>query len=88
MGRRELKRRAQAEAALQQNEERFRLMIATIRDYSIVRLDPEGGLPVGTKGRSESRDTRPMKSSGNIFRNFIRRRQSKAALRKGSWPWR
>ena len=42
MGRRELRLRALAEARLNQNEERLRLMIAAVRDYAIFLLDPEG----------------------------------------------
>lgn len=50
LGRRDLRRRAQAEAALQQNEERFRLMISAIRDYSVFRLDPDGRVASWNEG--------------------------------------
>jgi len=42
LSRRDLKLRARAEIALQQNEERFRLMISAVRDYAICRLNPDG----------------------------------------------
>jgi PAS domain S-box-containing protein len=42
LSRRDLKLRALAEMRLQQNEERFRLMIASVRDYAILLLDPQG----------------------------------------------
>ncbi len=50
LGRRDLKLRAQAEQQLQQNEERFRLMIAAIRDYAIIRLDPDGRITSWNEG--------------------------------------
>lgn len=50
MGRRDIQRRARAEAALQQNEERFRLMISAIRDYAIIRLDPDGSIASWNEG--------------------------------------
>lgn len=36
-----LKERAHAEAALQESEERFRLIIKGIKDYAITMLDPQ-----------------------------------------------
>ncbi|HTV41056.1 MAG TPA: PAS domain S-box protein [Candidatus Sulfotelmatobacter sp.] len=42
LGLRDIRRRARDEAALQQNEERFRLMVSAIRDYAVMRLDPDG----------------------------------------------
>jgi PAS domain S-box-containing protein len=49
-GKRDLKRRSQAETALQQNEERFRLMIGAIRDYAVMRLDPDGRVASWNEG--------------------------------------
>ena len=48
--RRDLKRRAQAEMALQQNEERFRLLVSAIRDYVICRLDTDGRIATWNEG--------------------------------------
>lgn len=49
-GKRDLKRRSQAETALQQNEERFRLMVGAIRDYAVMRLDPDGRVASWNEG--------------------------------------
>ena len=42
LGRRDIRWRARAETELQQREERFRLMVGAIRDYAVIRLDPDG----------------------------------------------
>ena len=48
--RRDLRLRALAESKLHQNEERFRSMIAAVKDYSIVLLDPEGRVTTWNRG--------------------------------------
>ncbi|HEX3626355.1 MAG TPA: PAS domain S-box protein [Verrucomicrobiae bacterium] len=50
LSRRDLKRRSHAETALQQNEERFRLMISAIRDYAVIRLDLDGRVASWNEG--------------------------------------
>jgi PAS domain S-box-containing protein len=70
MGRRDLKRRAQAEAALQQNEERFRLMISTIRDYSVLRLDPDGRVASWNEGAQRIKGYASGEIIGQHFSKF------------------
>ncbi|HEY1424384.1 MAG TPA: PAS domain S-box protein, partial [Candidatus Acidoferrum sp.] len=41
---REIAKRTQSEHALRQSEERFRLMVANIKDYAIIVLDPSGNV--------------------------------------------
>ena len=50
MGRTDIKRRMLAETALQQTEERFRLMVSAIRDYAVIRLDPDGSIASWNEG--------------------------------------
>lgn len=50
LSRRDLKRRAKAETALQQNEQRFRLMVSAIPDYLICRLDLDGRIATWNEG--------------------------------------
>ena len=38
----EVRRRTKAESLAKENEERFRLLVNSIRDHAIIRLDPEG----------------------------------------------
>ena len=40
--RRDLRLRAQTDKSLRQNEERLRLMVESIKDYAVIRLDPDG----------------------------------------------
>jgi PAS domain S-box-containing protein len=48
--RRDLRLRARAEMKLHQTEERFRSMIAAVKDYSIVLLDPDGRIASWNRG--------------------------------------
>src|ERR1700730_6169870 len=56
------------------SEERFRLLLESIKDYSILMLDPGGLVTTWNKARSVSRDTVPTRSSAGIFRTSTRRR--------------
>lgn len=70
LGQRDLKRRARIEADLQQSEERFRLMIATIRDYSIMRLDPDGRVATWNDGAQRINGYRADEIIGQHFSKF------------------
>jgi PAS domain S-box-containing protein len=70
LGRRDLKRRAKAETALQQNEERFRLMISTIRDYSVLRLDPDGRVASWNEGAQRIKGYAADEIIGQHFSKF------------------
>ncbi|HEY1786581.1 MAG TPA: PAS domain S-box protein [Verrucomicrobiae bacterium] len=70
LGRRDLRRRAQAESALQQNEERFRLMISTIRDYSVLRLDPDGRVASWNEGAQRIKGYAADEIIGQHFSKF------------------
>jgi PAS domain S-box-containing protein len=70
LGRRDLRRRAEAETALQQNEERFRLMISAIRDYAIIRLDPDGRVASWNEGAKRIKGYTADEIIGEHFSKF------------------
>ncbi|MGH7979342.1 MAG: sensor histidine kinase, partial [Limisphaerales bacterium] len=70
LSRRDLKRRAKAETALQQNEERFRLMISAVRDYAIVRLDPDGRIASWNEGAQRIKGYTANEIVGQHFSKF------------------
>ena len=49
--------------ALRLSEERFRLLVGSVKDYGIFMLDPEGRVASWNRARSASRATRPTRSS-------------------------
>jgi PAS domain S-box-containing protein len=100
LGRRDLRRRAEAETALQQNEERFRLMISAIRDYAIFRLDPDGRIASWNQGAQRIKDYTADEIIGQHFSKFyppeaiakgLPQRMLSMAIEKGSFEdtgWR
>jgi PAS domain S-box-containing protein len=70
LGRHDLKRRTQAERKLQQNEERIRLMIAAIRDYAIILLNPKGRVASWNEGAEQIKGYRAEEIIGQHFSKF------------------
>ena len=52
-------------------EDRFRLLVESVKDYAIFMLDPGGTSRPGTSARSASRATRPTRSSASTSRSSI-----------------
>ncbi|HEV2320399.1 MAG TPA: PAS domain S-box protein, partial [Verrucomicrobiae bacterium] len=93
LGRRDLRRRAEAETALQQNEERFRLMISAIRDYAILRLNPDGRIASWNEGAQQIKGYAADEIIGQHFSKFyppeaiargLPQRMLSMAIEKGS----
>ena len=70
LARRDIKRRTLAEMKLQQNEERFRLMIAAVRDYAIILLDPEGRVSSWNAGAQRIKGYAAEEIIGQYFSKF------------------
>lgn len=70
LARRDLKRRALAESKLAQNEERIRLMIAAVKDYAIIGLDPEGRIVSWNEGARRIKGYTEEEILGQHFSKF------------------
>jgi PAS domain S-box-containing protein len=62
---------AQAEEALRQSEERLRLMIASVRDYAIYMLDPEGRVVTWNAGAEQIKGYEEGEIIGAHFSRFF-----------------
>jgi len=67
---RDLNRRRRAEEILQQNEERFRLMIGNVRDYAIFMLDPSGHVMTWNEGAQRIKGYTADEIVGKHFSKF------------------
>ena len=80
LGRRDLRLRTRAETQLHQNEERFRLMIAAIKDYAIFLLDPEGNVASWNEGARRIKGYADEEIIGQHFSKFHPREAVEAGL--------
>src|SRR5437762_2381120 len=60
-------KRREAEAALQRSEERFRLLVESVKDYAIYMLDPDGRILTWSAGVESIEGYRPDETIGKHF---------------------
>jgi PAS domain S-box-containing protein len=67
---RDLSDRRRAEERLRESEERFRLMVASVKDYAIIMLDPEGNIISWNTGAERIKGWTADEIIGQNFRRF------------------
>lgn len=70
MVRHEMARRRTAEASVRSNEERFRLMSASVKEYAILHLDPQGYITSWNTGAERIKGYRAEEIIGQHFSKF------------------
>ena len=67
---RDLTARREAEEALRRSEERFRLLVQSVRDYAIFMLDPKGHIATWNAGAQRLKGYAPEEIIGQHFSRF------------------
>jgi len=80
------KQRAEVNAlALQQSEERFRLLVEGVKDYAIFALDPDGYIVSWNSGAERIKGYRVQEIIGQHFSRFTRQKTLSEESRKQSY---
>jgi PAS domain S-box-containing protein len=80
---RDLTRRREAEEHLRQSEESFRLLVASVKDYAIFLLDPEGKIVTWNEGAHRLKGYEPHEIIGRHFSTFY----PESDVRAGKPEW-
>jgi len=67
---RDLSKRREADERLRQSEEMFRLLVASVKDYAIFLLDPEGHVMTWNAGAERIKGYKPSDIIGHHFSDF------------------
>jgi PAS domain S-box-containing protein len=84
---RDITKRKKAETELRQSEERFRLLVAGVKDYAIYMLDPAGRVATWNEGAERLEGYTTKEIIGKPFATFfppedVQRKMPEAALKK------